>query len=1038
MKNQSVILIFSLLCHTLILPVQINGQFNGNNEDSTVLKSTVEMKSLQYNSNRGEFQIHAPNTYALAKYGDLPVDHSTGIPNINIPLLSIADKDVEATVSLSYHAGGIKVDEEATWVGLGWSLNAGGMITRIIKGRPDEPNINGKLSYTRTNFADYSYPGSLPDYCISLRTVMFAAATDQYDNEADIFYFNFCGNIGKFFFDADMKPIFSTYKDYKIQYKRDTSAGNSYFIITDEKGINYEFRQCETTYFYNDYQSHITGWYMTKISSPSGGVINFSYTSGGVTNNWYQKRKYDACFMGVNILSNTPHLIQYPYNNNLLNRNSSISGVVLTQISTASGRKVVFTKGGFTRLDAEVDNTHVLTAVTLYDSNNSQQKKYIFNYSHFEANNSHKYNLPPAGSGTFLNYRLRLDSFREVSSSGTQLPPYIFEYFGDNNPATNDEYTLPYRLSPSQDHWGYYNFSNNTNIFPNNPSDISFRMDGWFLECSPDNEPPYIRNVAVTGGGNRNPHQEAIKAGSLKKITYPTGGTTEFNYDTFQRNIISHPSMGSLRIRTITDNDGKGNMVVKSYDYSPFYPVYGPDSWESLYHTFFFRYFTPSGNPAAGAVDFMMAFGIPAEFADKEYVLRINGSPTSILGASMSGIYTSVTERISGNGRAEYEFDTDEDLFGYGGDSGGWNGVNVPGMLNSAYVILYHTDPSVGRTYTYWSRSANIHTFPYPDPVVLDWRRGHLKEKRIYNESNQEVERTTFTYDIKAINAVPGYKVRALSSEAYIYARYYNIGGMSKIKKEVTKMYVNGTLAQETTKEYAYMSSSHKQLTESKLTDSKGTVLTTRYYYPTEYDNISNFSILKNNHILLPVDIRKYNGTKLVNGEQIQYNNYGQPLQYFQAEPTGNDIVFNRANAYTFTPDKQFVYNTQNLLQSQITRDGLGTVYLWGYNRQYPIAEIKNVTYSQVTGFISESTLNSISSKIEPSASDMTLINGLRTKLTDSHIITYTYKPLIGMTSKTDSNGVISYYEYDSFGRLRYIKDHNGKIIEQYDYHYKP
>ena len=52
-------------------------------------------------------------------------------------------------------------------------------------------------------------------------------------------------------------------------------------------------------------------------------------------------------------------------------------------------------------------------------------------------------------------------------------------------------------------------------------------------------------------------------------------------------------------------------------------------------------------------------------------------------------------------------------------------------------------------------------------------------------------------------------------------------------------------------------------------------------------------------------------------------------------------------------------------------------------------------------------------------------------------ISTYTYSPLIGMTSQTDPNGVTTYYEYDSFGRLQYVKDDQGNILKMYDYHYR-
>ncbi|MEJ0034332.1 MAG: hypothetical protein WDO15_30130 [Bacteroidota bacterium] len=73
----------------------------------------------------------SPNAASLGKYGDIPVGYHTGVPNISIPLYELKEGDVNLPVSLSYHASGVRVAEVASWVGLGWSLNAGGVITRF-------------------------------------------------------------------------------------------------------------------------------------------------------------------------------------------------------------------------------------------------------------------------------------------------------------------------------------------------------------------------------------------------------------------------------------------------------------------------------------------------------------------------------------------------------------------------------------------------------------------------------------------------------------------------------------------------------------------------------------------------------------------------------------------------------------------------------------------------------------------------------------------------------------------------------------------
>ena len=87
----------------------------------------------------------APTPASLGKYGDIPVSNHTGIPDITIPIYTLSEGSISVPISLSYHASGIKVQETASWVGLGWALNAGGVITRTVQGAPDE---GGNLQQT--------------------------------------------------------------------------------------------------------------------------------------------------------------------------------------------------------------------------------------------------------------------------------------------------------------------------------------------------------------------------------------------------------------------------------------------------------------------------------------------------------------------------------------------------------------------------------------------------------------------------------------------------------------------------------------------------------------------------------------------------------------------------------------------------------------------------------------------------------------------------------------------------------------------------
>ncbi|TKG83462.1 hypothetical protein EYV94_28985, partial [Puteibacter caeruleilacunae] len=72
-----------------------------------------------------------PEAASMIKYGDIPISHYTGTANINIPLFTIEEGGYTLPISLSYHSRGIKVEEIASRVGLGWTLNYGGAITRM-------------------------------------------------------------------------------------------------------------------------------------------------------------------------------------------------------------------------------------------------------------------------------------------------------------------------------------------------------------------------------------------------------------------------------------------------------------------------------------------------------------------------------------------------------------------------------------------------------------------------------------------------------------------------------------------------------------------------------------------------------------------------------------------------------------------------------------------------------------------------------------------------------------------------------------------
>jgi YD repeat-containing protein len=116
------------------------------------------------------------------------------------------------------------------------------------------------------------------------------------------------------------------------------------------------------------------------------------------------------------------------------------------------------------------------------------------------------------------------------------------------------------------------------------------------------------------------------------------------------------------------------------------------------------------------------------------------------------------------------------------------------------------------------------------------------------------------------------------------------------------------------------------------------------------------------------------------------------------------------------------------------------TVYLWSYSHQYPIAEIKNATYEQVKAALGFTDAQIESLSEQPNFSvfiswvDSELRNYFKDKV--ASVSTYTYKPPLGMITSTDPYGTATYYNYDSFWRLKTVKNNDGNTLNNYQYNY--
>jgi YD repeat-containing protein len=426
----------------------------------------------------------SPDAAALGKYGEIPVGTYTGIPQISIPLYQIQSRKLSLPISLSYHAGGVKVEDIASNVGLSWTLNAGGAITRSVRGRPDES-------------PDGFFNNSLPaDMAFLSNDDLKLIAENKRDAEPDEFYFNFGNYSGKLIFTKDGTCYSIPHNKFRIVPGIVPANGGAVpWEITAEDGTKYIFGTTETSTTQSacssgggfssqsfNQLSYVSTWYLTRIQAPQADeYITFSYLPTSF--------QMDVKGSSSHYITQEAGEIQPNYAN-YCGTTVSISGKFINRIDFPGG-KVDFTSAS--RLD--LSGLFRITSMIVSNYNGQQVKKYLFdNDQYFES-----------GCSTALCKRLKLEAVTEVGRNSSQLPPHLFEY--------NME-ALPARNSNDTDHWGYYNKRNNTLSYP--------EFIDYFNEQT---------TIDYLPGANKKPDIDAVKAGTLTKIIYPTGGYTSFEYE---------------------------------------------------------------------------------------------------------------------------------------------------------------------------------------------------------------------------------------------------------------------------------------------------------------------------------------------------------------------------------------------------------------------------------------------------------------------------------------------------------------------------
>jgi len=956
----------------------------------------------------------SPNAQALARYAAVPVNYYTGIPSINIPLYTLPGKELSVPISLSYHAGGNKVQDVASWVGLGWSLNSGGVITRVVRGLPDE-DPNG---YCGVNNIGEKAKENLPAGSTSWEYLV-NVANGTWDGEPDVFYFNFLGNAGRFVIDANGKAYTTPYKNVKISTGI-CNNGNTEWIITDESGTKYYFgtssshRETSSVEFSStdgpsDSYSYTSSWYLSRIESVnSTDNIWFYYNSGGnITTTSKLYRKYD--FLGGDVRVNCDK-----YNNETTETSTATfttqSPKYISRISSNYG-DIYYEMSDEARKD--ISGGKQLEKVIIKDKSSNVIDSYSLDFGYFKSD----------GCSQSECYRLKLESVRK------NLQPMI-------NISYNEVTNLPARYSDDFDHWGYY-------------SNLGGRIPGVIF-----NGVVYTEfNGDIFYGVSKQTNPNLVGANLIESISYPTGQITTFDFEAnqfYNSETGINNYAGGVRISKISVDPGNGLIPQETdYKYNDFstptrssglvYEI--PKYWNMVT-------IQEYGDPTTG------------EMFSSHYIVRHSKSLNTLY--DLSGVhlgYSNVSQKSSLN-ETKYSY---HDLTEFADTK------NQIRLFQGTNAVIDEPDnwekaPEPKKNSGFWKRGQ------LKRKEILDAQM-NLLSSEIYDYNFA----TSIKKQLTGVFTGPAgylYKVEAgfpdCRTTTLVNMSYFETSQPFYLTKQTTEIYDQSNPAFKTTNVNEFVYNTQGQLSETKAYNlaqsSIKQINKIKYVNDPDY----NWSATQQCE-----DQRDQCISTSSTIEQILgcFDSYDLCLDNLSiADSDAKAILDLRIKHATNVPIEQMniieeggaqylVGATYAKFKTQGANDQMVVPYKtyvmdkFVLNSDYSTSSINN------SGNFIEPTITGGSYKLAGTFNFSTSTGQLTSQIVrDGTTTTNTYDPsgiltsistgngglittasqavtpLVGVTQKTDANGRQVNYTYDKKGRLKYVKDHDGNVATRYRY----
>lgn len=1015
--------------------------------------------SYAVNDPRELYQVFSPEVATMTRYGTFPVSYYTGQPDISIPIYTVKSGDYEIPISLKYDASGFRPNNPDGLLGQSWSFTGIGMITRQIRGIPDDeitstspsPYPSGFLNLAKNNnLASKTSLLNIGNYLIGPINGTFILninGVNYREYEPDLF--TVCLPNGKSFqFMLDNSGIPQVLGHGVCKVNLDSvsiqTPGSeilrSKITIIDEDGYVYVFggdlSKLEVLYQpeyiddgtpcskrplntqLNTKKATINAWYLSTITNPHNeNIATYSYLQTPVTSltdfPYLRKQLSWTFYMNESLLlehenlhitklaiptsiTTTNHHITFDYEiSNTSFYGNDINGI--SQTSTITSPTYCYRSISYPNNFR--CSTYLLNniSITDYESTLNTQIYYIVKHTEEDSHSTDRHFL-----------------YEATTADKT----YRFSYYYSN---------LPLASTTKLDMQGYYNGNANSLYPTGNPINWSF--------------------------SHRSTNPDYANLGMLKSIKYPTGGTTTFEFESHQygkivkrktdgtigENIVNeYGYVGGTRIKKITNSDG----IITEFSY-----LHDDTSSGIFYDSGVFTYYYNSSTNNCAT------YGI---FSNSI-------SPQVDLGEHYIG-YSSI--KVS-----KHQINSTDNLVNY------YSFTNRISNPDTAYISNNNIKIISDATNNPTSFIAQTNKLLVYSSKCME--RGLIKSELLYKGASL-IKQILYDYNYSTSlysHFIVGsriilngcYAVSVNSYATYLYG--YDT------KTITTRTFGNGAWVEEKiVEEKGGMAQAmpHNFTTKLIKCTSKGDSIYTIYKRPLDYgvqtsyygEQMKGIFFLQKHNRLSPVieeakfikDVANdidYLIESTITDYRHEYNSptpkyihktkLTAPLpssQYTMSNVSGNS--FNYQSDIFSTHVSFDMYNPTGKLLQLTDQAGVSTSYIWGYGNQRLLAIVEGEKYTNFSNYWGGGQgamiMNYRGEDRFPTSEYLQSVNNLRNQISVP-ITTYTHSPLFGVTSITNPMGVTRYYDYYPSGELkseyRFSENGHKQILKAYDYKYQ-